>query len=534
MTVVQTTPECRDSFPEARDYKDPEFWLDECIWGHRIYDQASPDMIVLEMLNVASCLRRQGKAPFRDPTPSDKVTIPPFRRSLVLRTILFNNPRVNTNRNMADAWERQEADLYSIWSSYAAKGGKVGYPLDGPEGFSFLRDGFKTYEAYTSFVDILRKGALEYDSNKRWTSKFLFPYAEEALFEDLSDRDFSSDRRFFGRSGELAYLMLCRSGRGVEIWEGFRTVLFDRAIHANRWKKGIRALMHPYEVEAPAGADGGRRLGYLPYPEHRVFRTFGEDVALLLQAGMPEYDVLPHVGRITAFHLAHYLLSVSTEGLGDSPHPAVKYTVEVNAPRADTARRLARFSYQVNNELPARRLDAALAAIGKLDGVAQARETEDKAELKRKLTARWWPQLTTYRAAANAADLWNEFQDRARKRHKQHLGKVHHEYMRACGLASREGANAYRYCPSDAFLRTLVLANVSSRMDFEIFLNTLYDRYGIAVARRHVAQYGHGDLTDFDLNAERLQARLVRLGLVHRLSDACAYVVNRYGEGNSQ
>jgi len=530
---VRVPPECRERFPEAEYYRDPEFWLDECIWGHRIYDESTPDLILLELLNVATCLRDQGKMPFRDSAPDEDVKIhTSFRRSLVLRTILFNNPTVNAHRAAPDPWREQLRDLYAAWSSYPRKGGVRDYDMEGPESFAYLKQGFRTYDAYADFVDILRKGALEYQSNKRWTSKFLFPYAAEALFEDLSDRAFTSDRRFFGRSGELAYLMLSRSGKGAEIWAGLQRTVFDDAHHAGRWRRGIRALMHPVD-RAWTPSEDGARLGYLPYVKHPTFRLLGDDVSALLKAGMPEYDVLPHIGCITAFHLVHYLLTVSAEGLdgasGDES-PAVRYTVEVHAPKPDTVRRLARYSYQLNNELPSRRLDAALARIGSLESISTALERRDKHALQTELEARWWPQVRRYSKAASADRLWSEFHQRAKKRHRQHLGNVHHEYMRACGLASREGTNAYRYCPSDAFLRTLVLANVSERMDFEEFLDRLYERYGIAVARRHVEQYLPGDLSDFDANAERLLARLTRLGLVHRLSDACAYVVNRYKE----
>jgi len=523
---LDTYPECRPD-PTSKHYRDPEFWLDERIWGHRIYDQSTPHLILLETLNVAACLRDQGKIPFQDPPPGEEHnTHTSFRRSLVLRTILFNNPTLNARRKDADPWQKQFEDLFRIWSSYPRKGalnqyyGVDGADIEGPEAFAYLKKHFRRYDDYASFVDILRKGALEYESNKRWTSKFLFPYAPEALFEDLSDRTFGSDRRFFGRSGELAYLMLCRSGKGAEVWEGFRRALFDQARHAGRWRRGIRALMHPLERSwaVHETLEEGPVLGYLPYSEHPTFQVFGEDVVALLNAGMPEYDALLHVARIMAFHLAHYLLWVSAEGLDDSPSepPVVKYTVEVHAQRPDRVRRLAKYSYRLNDELTSRRLDTALARIRDLN-------PPDLME--------WWPRLAGSNQQRGQTDsYWTEFADKVKKRHKQHLGKVHHEYMRQCGFASRQGTNAYRYCPSDGFLRTLVLANVQRRMEFKAFLDRLYERYGIAVARRHVEQYSDGDLTDFDANAERLQARLARLGLVHRLSDACAYVVNRYKE----
>jgi hypothetical protein len=246
---------------------------------------------------------------------------------------------------------------------------------------------------------------------------------------------------------------------------------------------------------------------------------------------MPEYDVLSHLARIITFHLVHYLLTVSTEGV---VHPrgggALSYILEVHSPRSDAVRRAARYSYQLNDELPGRRIQAALDCIKSTPEVGGTLEAEDKQMLKDELRRRWWPKVDKCGKAATAKKLWHEFSERVKKRHGQHLGRVHHEYMRSCGFSSREGTNAYRYCPSDAFLRTLVLANVPERMDYESFLDRLFERYGIAIAKRHARLVLPGDLSEFDANTERLLDRLTRLGLVYRLSDACAYVINRYKE----
>lgn len=66
-------------------------------------------------------------------------------------------------------------------------------------------------------VELLRGNGIEAATNKRWTSKYAFPYGEECIFEDLDHNARTNDRHFFRRTGELLYLMLCRSSRKDEL-----------------------------------------------------------------------------------------------------------------------------------------------------------------------------------------------------------------------------------------------------------------------------------------------------------------------------
>lgn len=66
-------------------------------------------------------------------------------------------------------------------------------------------------------MSLVRTTSLEVNSNKRWTSKFVFPYGKDCLYEDLDKNATTNDRRFFGRTGEVLYLMLCRTQRKQEL-----------------------------------------------------------------------------------------------------------------------------------------------------------------------------------------------------------------------------------------------------------------------------------------------------------------------------
>ena len=52
------SPELSCDFNHRSPYRTVEIWLDEAIWGHRIYDQPTPELILLELLNVVDSLLR--------------------------------------------------------------------------------------------------------------------------------------------------------------------------------------------------------------------------------------------------------------------------------------------------------------------------------------------------------------------------------------------------------------------------------------------------------------------------------------------
>src|SRR5688572_6713875 len=73
----------RPSYPRGG----PEFWVDEAIWGHRLYDDQSPWLTLLECLGVAYAEHRANRA-FVEPQ-NGLLTYTPLVQ-LRLRNILFN------------------------------------------------------------------------------------------------------------------------------------------------------------------------------------------------------------------------------------------------------------------------------------------------------------------------------------------------------------------------------------------------------------------------------------------------------------
>jgi hypothetical protein len=116
-------------------------------------------------------------------------------------------------------------------------------------------------------------------------------------------------------------------------------------------------------------------------------------------------------------------------------------------------------------------------------------------------------------------------------RHEQHVGKIHASWSRAIGLSSRRLSRRTRYAPNDRLLKSIVVAIVDDRMQFDEFLAEAKRRYGLVLGDAEGARLIHAKLVDqeeLSENRDNLEARLVGLGLVRRLSDSCSFVENPF------
>ena len=494
----------------------PSMWIDEAIWGHRLYDEQTPWLAFLEFLNVLHSEYAAGRA-FQEVEGVNTLRYSPAKR-LYLRNVLFNNPRLLAiQRDVPDdaaRWAKWIADMKS--SAHGVREADFGY----------IRERFETFDDFCLVVQLLRQTAIEGESNKRWTSKFVFPYGPAALYEDLNVKpnSITNDRRFFGRVGELVYLMLCRSGRREDLLSSLEPLVLAEN---SRWNRLIRALS-PSESEAPTV----RAKAYLPYESLDEFTAFAEDWLAVLRCQMPGYDAIPHLVDLLGLHIVSYLLRRAADWapLGDPVH----FVLEVIAPRRTTIRDLAADNYLANNQRPKDAVEAYIresversprwqSAIASTDPFGDGKE------------ALWelvfWSADDEYEGPESADVLLKHLRNAALRRHSQHLANVHGKYMREIGLATRRASRRMRYAPNDQILKTLVVANVAKRMEFQEFLHVLHQRYGMVIGHHQATAYidrGVCDQKTFEDNAKRLEQRLASLGLLRRLSDACAYIENPF------
>ena len=191
----------RLSIPDAVD---PSMWIDEAIWGHRLHDEQSPWLVFLEFLNIY-CHEHENKRGLEEPLPLNSLKYKlPHRYEL--RNILYNSPEI-------EAIRKEQSDDSAQWGAWISR---IQHREQRDVNYEYLKQRFNYFSDFAEVVALLRSTSLEMNSNKRWTSKFVFPYGPACLYPDV-DKNFASDRLFFARTGELVYLMLCRSARNAEL-----------------------------------------------------------------------------------------------------------------------------------------------------------------------------------------------------------------------------------------------------------------------------------------------------------------------------
>ena len=497
------------------DNPDPSMWIDEAIWGHRYHDEQNPWLIFLEFLNVYFHEEEKGRA-FDEGGIFNSLCYKPARR-LHLRNLLFNNPKLD----LISSCSGSDQYRWGIWEKEMRGAQGINNP-----NFEYLKTRFPAFLDFSEIISILRSTSLELNTNKRWSSKFVFPYGRDCLYEDLNKDAKSNDRNFFARTGEMLYIALSRS----ENKERLHNLLQHHIISENSpWNQIVKALQ-PNQDEV-SGAEIGK--SFLPYPRHPCYDSLGDDWVSILSLGMPGYDAIPYLVSLAAFHLVEYQLRVARDvAVVSEPF---KLVCEVVAPKKTLVREVSSELYQQNNLLPNQAIMAYIAAIEQSEEWQSAKLQPGafvrcKDILLKKVL--WGDE---YDGANNPDDLISELKSAAKKRHQQHVANVHRNYGREIGLVSKRGTVKLRYAPNDDLLKALLFANVEKRMELNQFLSLLWHRYALIFGDREAEAMLPKDEFDkkaFQANARRLEQRLASLGLLKRLSDGCAYVINPYSRSD--
>lgn len=496
--------------PPVHDHPRNDMWVDEQIWGHRLWDSTTPWLIFLEFLGVAEACDREDRL-LDDRGQPYPLRFKPARR-LYLRNILYNSESLtriaNRGGNDAAAWDEWVAAMNER---------AQGIPV---RDFAYLRRRFTSFRDFASLIGMLRSSTIESGSNKRWSSRFVFPFGRHALYEDLNLATGNASREYinFGLPGELVYQMLTRSSSAEALRPHLR-----RAFEGDPCDR-LLALVEPeYEEDRQT-----RGNAFLPYRTHPCFDELGRDWLAVLELGLPRFDAYPHLATLGALHLLRYQLVVAAQIAG---REAPSFVSEIVAPRKTLVRELSVTSYQRNNSLPERAVESFVVGIGEdPNWQAAAGGEAPYTDCRRVLVERVrWPSADDYDGPHDPDQLLAEFRRAAVSRHRNHVANVHRTYGIGAGLVSRRGTTRLRYAPTDALLKALILANVGTRMDYRALLQRLYERYGLVIGENEAKLALDPDDYDekaFEANSARLERRLRTLGMLRRLSDACAYVEN--------
>lgn len=498
--IIQLPP------PPTSYHNDNNLWLDEQIWGHRLWEQ-DPWLLFLEFLSVAEASHATGQLFAADATQFP-FSFRPAQRPY-LRNLLFNNDKL---LELADRYPDNET-AWTSWLEWMQSNAKMVAHRD----FSYLKKRFQNFEQFVKVIEMLRSATIESSMNKRWSSRFVFPFGRHAIYEDLNTE---GNREYinFTRNGDLLYQMLARSSAAPELARHFAR-LFEHRDPCDR----LTELLQPEITEERHTRSGS----YLPYAKHPAFEALAQDWLAILELQLPRFDAYPYLTILGALHITLYQLQVAAH-VCDKPQPY--FICEVVAPKKTLVRELSVGNYIANNQLSLSAVETYVRSIGQSpEWIAAAAEPSGFAACREIMRDKVrWPD-DDYSGPVDPEALLENLRHVAQRRHRQHTANIHNNLGRGAGLVSRRGTNRLRYAPTDELLKALILANVPARMDYGEFLGRLYDRYGLVFGE----QEGQLAITteDFDkrafqANSSRLENRLKTIGMLRRLSDACAYVEN--------
>jgi hypothetical protein len=502
--------------PPPNEHPENEMWVDEQIWGHRLWDSQSPWLLFLEFLSIAEACQRDHHL-LDEQGAYYPLQFRPYQR-MFLRNILFNNEALF---RISDRYP-DSTSAWSIWLAWMAENAKAVPSRD----FSYIQGRFSSFQQFASLVAMLRSSAVENDTNRRWTSRFVFPFGPNALYEDLNITPTGSVTREyinFGRTGELLYMMLCRSACAAQL----RPYLDVMLAGQDPWNTVV-ALFQPHGREESQL----RSKSYLPYRTHPRFDRLAEDWLQILELRLPGFDALQHLVTLGAFHVILYQLHLAAEWCGETR--PVHFVCEVVAPKKTLVRELSGLNFQDNTQLSQRAVESYIKRIEDSEEWRRAATQPGAFSACKNLllqSVRWPSDREDYDGPDDPENLIAELRRKAVARHRHHVANIHRNYGRNVGLVSKRGTNRLRYAPTDTLLKALILANVGQRMEYKEFLLRIYSRYGLVFGDReaeHVLGAEEYDRKAFQGNAERLEQRLGSLGMLRRLSDACAYVQNPF------
>ena len=509
--------------PSIEHQANTNVWVDEAIWGHRFYNDQTPWLVLLEFLAVFNSRtkftdRALGEEIIDGAHESVRYQIPMLSP---LRQLVFNNPHVHqVGETFIDGDEKK-------WKDWMKKTDPYGRGTD----FRYLQKLFDGFTPFTWVVEFFQSSAIEAQSNRRWSSKFIFPYGSNCLYADLPGSSRTPDRRFFARGGELLYLMLNRSGKGREI-----AINIENKILRNDkpWNRVVKALLPPVLENQPDDVVN-LNIGYLPFKERTEYGSLADTWLSLLNLNLIGEALLDPLMRLSALHMLLYMLKRSQEEIGEE-HKQPRIVLEIASDKKTPVFELSSDCFAANRKLSLRSIRAYIENIKNEDDWEQALKARNSPKavkdlFKNRFNFKFDIRIEKPHSFTDPEDMLNALIDYAEGRHQQHVIKVHSEWSKRIGLAvARRGVGSW-YSPNDSFLKAIVMCLVKDREEFHRFLEKMYEVFHLIVGVSEAEKSYDSLPTDrnaFIQNTQRLEARLKTLGLLRRLSDDCAYVENPF------
>lgn len=492
--------------------------VQESIHGHRFIQEQEPFMLVLETLAVCAA-KPLGTVPPGDATHEAFHYNLPHRRKM--RFLLFQD------RHLEKVASDETIHDHEKWDDWKGRVNDQYDPeRDGQDHFAYLDNVFdRRIDALVQAVHLLRSMEVDVLHNRRWTSRFLAVTGPDMICTDMregANRSWSGDRRFFGRGGELVYLMLNRSSKASEVGE----LVQKRLLSPDDPKNAIaKALCDPFDQKASS-----THIGYLPFRQHEAYNRLADDWQAVLNLDrIPNGHLFEPLFRITGLNLVVYLAERARAEIGapkaepiilDLTNGADKQLRQSSKEHLNRHRQAANRAVRAYVEKRVANDEGWETAVGQDNRAGAAKEIQRLFGFKNK-----------EKRFSSPKNQLEALIQQATKRDKNNIHKYLLPLVKDIGLATSRPRVGSWFGVDDAMISALVMANVTRTVELREFVALLYVRYGLVIgpeeARKAFERPPVG-VQSFEANLAALETRMTRLALTQRLSDDCAFVTNPY------
>lgn len=497
----------------------------ENIWGHRLLAQQTPQFVLLEFLTILlyryQLIKNQHDENtslftfVKDEKSQKDIIFYTAESHIRLRSLIFNNPYLEYYYHKL---QDNLIDKDKVWDKWEEQFRKPDSNLSRHDDLSYLRDLFSNFSDFVNVIKLLRSSAFYAAENKRWSSKFIFPYGENSIYKDINTKG-EIDRNLFGRSGEILYLMLAHA----EKCDDLSKLLTERFFYQKSVLSVLDDIAQGLQHGHANKADSVVKSGYLAVNKHHVFNLLCEDWIAILNCKIPIQDTWYYLYHISGLHMIRYFLLRGNDFVLD--RRSTDIPCEIISTKRTKIRRLAGDRFIQNDTL------GQIALGNYIDRLIA--EYHDLPDNGRKTEAEYIKDKINYSGSDD--DDVQKIKNACIEYYKKKTLNMHRLYGKEIGLISAVSSRRLRYIISDVLIKTLVIANVKDRMLTSEFLDLLYQRYEIIIGQREGADYikeGNYESADFVANLNAFETRLFSLGMLIKLSDSCSYVINPYNQFN--
>jgi hypothetical protein len=506
---------------EATDMRVQEF-----MYGHRFVQEQEPFMILLETLAVCAAMPLGSVVPRTDAHEAFEYHLPHRRK---MRFLLFQDRHLE---QVCDDGQIPDHEKWQVWKQringqYAEGFSSGGGPKH--DAFAYLDGQFACdIRRLRQAVRLLKSRELDLMHNRRWTSRFLAVTGRDMICPDMREarNNWTIDRRFFGRGGELVYLMLNRSRIGMDL----RTLIDERLLsEADPMNQIAQTLSDPGDAGAAT-----TQVGYLPQLALPAYDRLADDWKAVLTCNrLPDGHLFEPLFRVTGLNLVVYLAERAQAELATPRRMPI--VVDLTDGENQQLREEAKVHLNLHREAANRAVRAFVERmLAESEHWQMAVQRVDPGLAKRAIreTFGYDKPLDSSGGAATPAQHLDAFVAQATRREKNNPHKYLLALTKGSGLATSRPRIGPWFALDDAMLVALVLSNVQRTLELRDFVASLYERYGLVIGPVEARDaFGRIHVERYEANLAALEVRMARLSLIQRLSDDCAFVNNPYRLG---